>query len=80
MVNIFLKEMSLAFVDRLTRRFTKKVKVNNELGARMAIENAKTGQYRGWCIDALKTATTLICSCSPTIVKEATFNLLGCDK
>ena len=55
------------------------LKKSDELQARRLIENAKTVEARGWCIDALKGAATLICTCGPTIIKEATFNLLGCD-
>lgn len=50
----------------------------NELKARQLIEAAQTPEARGWCIDTLKAAATLVCTCAPTVVKEATFNLLGC--
>lgn len=50
----------------------------NELKARQLIEAAKIEGGQAWCIDALKLATTMICSCGPTVLKEATFNLLGC--
>ena len=50
----------------------------NEEKARRLIEAAKTREARGWCIDALKGAATLICSCGPKVLKEATFNLLAC--
>ena len=55
------------------------LKKSDELKTRTLIENAKTAQARGWCIDALKGAVTLICTCGPTVIKEATFNLLGCN-
>lgn len=55
------------------------LKKSDELKTRTLIENAKTVPARGWCIDALKGAVTLICTCGPTVIKEATFNLLGCD-
>jgi hypothetical protein len=54
------------------------IKKGEELNARRLIENAKTPEGREWCIDALKGAVTIICTCGPTIIQEATFNLLGC--
>ena len=62
----------------LVNSICKKIKKGRELEARQLIEKAATPEARGWCIDALKAATTMICSCGPTIVKEATYNLLGC--
>lgn len=56
-----------------------KVKQGRELEARQAIQKAARPEARQWCIDALKAVTTLICTCGPTVVKDATFNLLGCD-
>jgi hypothetical protein len=56
-----------------------KLKQGRELEARQAIQKAARPEAREWCIDALKTAATLICTCGPTVVKDATFNLLGCD-
>ena len=55
-----------------------KLKKSNELEARLEIDRARTELARPWCIDALKAAATLICTCGPTVVKGATFNLLGC--
>jgi hypothetical protein len=56
-----------------------KIKQGRELEARQAIEQAASPEARGWCIAALKSAATLICTCGPTVVKDATFNLLGCN-
>lgn len=55
------------------------MKNSDELKTRILIEKAKTNQARGWCIDALKAAVTIISTCGPTVIKEATFNLLGFD-
>lgn len=68
------EDLDYKLVDSICR----KLKKNDELGTRMTINRAKTEQYHGWSIDALKTATTLIFSYGSTLVKEATFNLLGC--
>ena len=35
-------------------------------------------KFRPWCVEAIKTAVTIICATGPTILKEATFNLLEC--
>ena len=56
-----------------------KLKQGRELEARQAIQKAASPEARQWCVDALKSAATLICTCGPTVVKDATFNLLGCD-
>ena len=57
----------------------KKLSQEDHLGARMAIEKAMAEQSRPWCIIALKTAASIICTISPcTMIKEATFNLLNC--
>ena len=57
----------------------KKVKQGRELEARQAIQKAARPEARQWCIDALKAAATLIWTCGPTVVKDATFNLLERD-
>lgn len=66
--------------SKLIGSICSKLKRGRELEARQAIEKAASPHARRWCIDALKSAATLICTCGPTAVKEATFNLLGCDK
>ncbi len=55
----------------------KAISKNQEVQARALIEAAKTETARGWCIDALKGAVTLICTCGPDVLREATYNLLG---
>jgi hypothetical protein len=73
----FLGEASLAFIRRMKSRagiaqvYTDALVGENELN----IEAGKIDGGQGWCIDALKLAT---CSCGPTVLKEATFNLLVC--
>jgi hypothetical protein len=64
--------------QKLIKSICSKLKAQDEFGARQLIETAKTGLERPWCIAALKGAMTLVCNCGPRIVKEATFNLLGC--
>lgn len=34
---------------------------------------------RGWCQEALKIGVWLLGTCSPTSIRDATFNLLGCN-
>jgi len=65
--------------SKLITSICKKIKKGDELGARQAIEKAASPEARSWCIAALKSAATMICTCGPTVVKDATFNLLGCD-
>jgi len=65
--------------SKLVSSICNKIKQGRELDARQAIQKAASPEARGWCIDALKTAATMICTCGPTVVKDATFNLLGCD-
>jgi hypothetical protein len=45
---------------------------------REAVDDGQTVLARPWCVDLIKASYTMICSCGPTIIKEATFNLLGC--
>lgn len=65
--------------ESLISSICNKIKQGRELEARQAIQKAASPEARQWCIDALKAASTLICTCGPTVVKDATFNLLGCD-
>lgn len=65
--------------SKLVSSICNKIKQGRELEARLAIQKAASPEARGWCIDALKTAATMICTCGPTVIKDATFNLLGCD-
>ena len=52
---------------------------NNAFKARQLIEANLTPTSHKWCIVALKTAITLVCNnCSPSVIREATFNLLAC--
>ena len=41
-----------------------KLKKGDEFGARLAIDREKTEIARPWCINTLKTAATVICTCS----------------
>jgi hypothetical protein len=50
----------------------------NADAARKAIDDGQTDLARPWCMDLIKASCTMICSCGPTIIKEATFNLLDC--
>lgn len=65
--------------SELINSICKKIKQGRELDARGIIEQAATSDAKSWCIDSLKAAVTIICSCGPTVVKGATFNLLECD-
>ena len=46
--------------------------------ARKAVTDGESIIARPWCMDLIKASCTFICSCGPTIIKKATFNLLDC--
>ena len=35
---------------------------------------------RAWCVDALKIGLFMLSQCTPRSVRDATFNLIGCDR
>jgi hypothetical protein len=49
-----------------------------EAMTRALIEQAQNADSRKVCISILKLSVTIICNGGPTILREATFNLLGC--
>ena len=61
-----------------TSELCKALGKDKEFCARQIIEKGANELVRPWCIVALKSAARLICGCSPSVICEATDNLLGC--